>query len=102
MSSAIHLLSGHWSRLQLAANELGSVVGCQQKPALQAPPPPTVVVAKPVNKKIVEWQYFTAQTQAVDRSLSSNGAKCGARHFVQIRSVVKSVVELAKALWAGI
>jgi multidrug efflux pump subunit AcrA (membrane-fusion protein) len=33
---------------------------------LQAPPPPTVVVAKPVNKQIVEWQYFTAQTQAVD------------------------------------
>jgi hypothetical protein len=26
-----------------------------------------VVVAKPVNKQIVEWQYFTAQTQAVDR-----------------------------------
>ena len=42
------------------------VVGCQQKPALQAPPPPTVVVAKPVKKEIVEWQYFTAQTQAVD------------------------------------
>ena len=42
------------------------VVGCQQKPALQAPPPPTVMVAKPVNKQIVEWQYFTAQTQAVD------------------------------------
>jgi multidrug efflux system membrane fusion protein len=42
------------------------VVGCQQKPALQALPPPTVVVAKPVNKQIVEWQYFTAQTRAVD------------------------------------
>jgi membrane fusion protein, multidrug efflux system len=33
---------------------------------LQAPPPPTVVVAKPVKKEIVEWDYFTAQTQAVD------------------------------------
>jgi multidrug efflux system membrane fusion protein len=42
------------------------VIGCQQKSALQAPPPPTVVVAKPVKKEIVEWQYFTAQTRAVD------------------------------------
>jgi RND family efflux transporter MFP subunit len=43
------------------------LLGCQQKPATQAPPPPTVTVAKPVKKEIVEWQYFTAQTQAVDR-----------------------------------
>src|SRR6201981_2353860 len=42
------------------------VFGCGQKPAAQAPPPPTVIVAKPVNKQVVEWQYFTAQTQAVD------------------------------------
>ncbi|HYY31669.1 MAG TPA: efflux RND transporter periplasmic adaptor subunit [Chthoniobacterales bacterium] len=42
------------------------ILGCQQKPAAQAPPPPTVTVAKPVKKEIVEWQYFTAQTQAVD------------------------------------
>jgi multidrug efflux pump subunit AcrA (membrane-fusion protein) len=33
---------------------------------LASSPPPTVMVAKPVNKQIVEWQYFTAQTQAVD------------------------------------
>src|SRR5208283_2918157 len=42
------------------------VFGCGQKPGSQAPPPPTVLVAKPVRKEIVEWQYFTAQTQAVD------------------------------------
>jgi len=42
------------------------VFGCGQKPAAQAPPPPTVIVAKPVNKQVVEWNYFTAQTQAVD------------------------------------
>jgi multidrug efflux system membrane fusion protein len=42
------------------------VFGCGQKPAAQAPPPPTVIVAKPVNKHVVEWDYFTAQTQAVD------------------------------------
>jgi multidrug efflux system membrane fusion protein len=40
--------------------------GCGQKPGSQAPPPPTVLAAKPVRKEIVEWQYFTAQTQAVD------------------------------------
>ena len=42
------------------------VFGCGQKPATQAPPPPTVTVAKPVKKEIVEWLYFTAQTQAID------------------------------------
>jgi len=43
-----------------------AIVGCGQKPAAQAPPPPTVTVAKPVKKEIVEWLYFTAQTQAVN------------------------------------
>jgi RND family efflux transporter MFP subunit len=42
------------------------VFGCGQKSATQAPPPPTVTVAKPVKKEIVEWLYFTAQTQAID------------------------------------
>jgi membrane fusion protein, multidrug efflux system len=49
----------------LAVAGLG-VFGCEQKSATQAPPPPTVTVAKPVKKEIVEWLYFTAQTQAVD------------------------------------
>jgi RND family efflux transporter MFP subunit len=40
--------------------------GCGQKPAAQVPPPPTVTVAKPVKKEIIEWQYFTARTQAMD------------------------------------
>src|SRR5260370_15553208 len=43
-----------------------AIVGCGQKPAAQAPPPPTVTVAKPGKKDIVEWLYFTAQTQPVD------------------------------------
>jgi RND family efflux transporter MFP subunit len=42
------------------------VFGCEQKQATQAPPPPTVTVAKPIKKEIIEWLYFTAQTQAVD------------------------------------
>ena len=48
----------------LALAGLG-VLGCGQKQATQAPPPPTVTVAKPVKKEIVEWLFFTAQTQAV-------------------------------------
>ena len=43
-----------------------ALFGCGEKPAAQAPPPPTVTVAKPVKKEITEWLYFTAQTQAVD------------------------------------
>ena len=42
------------------------VFGCEQKQAAQGPPPPTVTVAKPIKKEIIEWLYFTAQTQAVD------------------------------------
>src|ERR1700751_4484303 len=42
------------------------VFGCEQKQASQAPPPPMVTVAKPIKKEIIEWLYFTAQTQAVD------------------------------------
>jgi RND family efflux transporter MFP subunit len=49
----------------LAAAGLG-LFGCEQKQATQAPPPPMVTVAKPIKKEIVEWEYFTAQTQAVD------------------------------------
>ena len=49
----------------LALAGLG-VFGCEQKQAAQAPPPPTVTVAKPIKKEVVEWLYFTAQTQAVD------------------------------------
>jgi RND family efflux transporter MFP subunit len=40
--------------------------GCNQQAPPQAPPPPVVTVGKPVLKEIVEWDYYTAQTQAVD------------------------------------
>jgi membrane fusion protein, multidrug efflux system len=42
------------------------VAGCNQQPPPQAMPPPVVTVGKPVVKEIVEWDYYTAQTQAVD------------------------------------
>src|ERR1700752_5212903 len=42
------------------------VFGGGKNPRARAPPPPTEIGAKPVNKQVVEWDYFTAQTQAVD------------------------------------
>jgi RND family efflux transporter MFP subunit len=54
------------------------LLGCQQKPATQAPPPPTVTVAKPVKKEIVEWQYFTAQAAVESAELNLD--------FTQIQS----------------
>ena len=42
------------------------IAGCNQQPPPQAMPPPVVTVGKPVVKEIVEWDYYTAQTQAVD------------------------------------
>jgi len=42
------------------------IAGCNQQPPSQAMPPPVVTVGKPVVKEIVEWDYYTAQTQAVD------------------------------------
>jgi RND family efflux transporter MFP subunit len=52
--------------LVLCCFSLLGLVGCGRQPAAQAPPPPTVTVAKPIKKQVVEWLYFTAQTQAVD------------------------------------
>lgn len=40
--------------------------GCNQQAPPPALPPPVVTVGKPILKGIVEWDYFTAQTQAVD------------------------------------
>jgi membrane fusion protein, multidrug efflux system len=42
------------------------IAGCNQQPPSQAMPPPVVTVGRPVVKEIVEWDYYTAQTQAVD------------------------------------
>ncbi|MGZ5862380.1 MAG: efflux RND transporter periplasmic adaptor subunit [Methyloceanibacter sp.] len=36
------------------------------QPARSAPPPPTVTVAKPLVKELVEWKDFTGQFQAVE------------------------------------
>ena len=48
--------------LSIAAFFLGS---CNRQAPPQAPPSPVVTVGKPVVKEIVEWDYYTAQTQAV-------------------------------------
>jgi RND family efflux transporter MFP subunit len=40
-------------------------LGCSKQAPQQAPPPPPVTIAKPVQKEIVEWDEFTGRTQAV-------------------------------------
>lgn len=39
---------------------------CQKQEAVQEEPPPTVTIAKPIRKEIVEWDEFTARTDAVE------------------------------------
>jgi membrane fusion protein, multidrug efflux system len=38
--------------------------GCDGKPAAQAPPPPPVTVAHPLQKDVVEWDTYTGYLQA--------------------------------------
>ena len=42
-----------------------AMAGCQQKhPELVTMPPPVVMVAKPVEREVTDYQVFTARTQA--------------------------------------
>jgi len=43
----------------------GVLAGCEKKPA-PAPPPPTVIVAHPLQKMIVDWDDYVGQFIAVD------------------------------------
>ena len=53
-------------RKELAVLGFGFLLfSCKPSAQVQAPPPPVVTVAKPVVKEVVDWLYFTAQTQAV-------------------------------------
>src|SRR5947209_20396855 len=40
--------------------------GCKPQVQTQAPPPPPVTIAKPVQKEIVEWDEYTGRTDAVE------------------------------------
>lgn len=40
------------------------LVGCDKSPAEQAPPPPGVSVAHPVQKEVVEWDTYTGHLEA--------------------------------------
>ena len=42
------------------------VAGCQKKPAPPSMPTPSVTVARPVTKKIVEWDAYTGRLEAVN------------------------------------
>ncbi|WP_231756502.1 efflux RND transporter periplasmic adaptor subunit [Lignipirellula cremea] len=42
-------------------------VGCQQNPQAGPPPPaPTVTVARPIKKQIVEWDAYTGRLEAIE------------------------------------
>ena len=43
----------------------GALAGCGQQPAASAPPLPQVTVAKPIQKKITEWDEYTGRFEAV-------------------------------------
>ncbi len=45
---------------------LALLTGCKQKAAPPAPPPPTVTVAKPVAKRVVEHSEYTGRLAAVE------------------------------------
>ena len=56
------------SFLLFAASGLGlaAVTGCKKQTAPPAPPPPTVTVAKPVARKIVEHSEYTGRLAAIE------------------------------------
>src|ERR1700722_4184269 len=54
---------GHIALLWVASIALFSC--SRQAPAPESPPPP-VTIAKPVQKEIVEWDYYTGRTDAVE------------------------------------
>ncbi len=41
-----------------------SLVGCGGKPGAQAPPPPAVTVAHPVQREVIEWDTYTGHLEA--------------------------------------
>ncbi|MEW4564638.1 efflux RND transporter periplasmic adaptor subunit [Bremerella sp. JC770] len=57
-----------------------SLTGCSQETqSAGAPPPPTVTVSQPVNKKIVEWDAYTGRLEPIE--------------FVEIRARVSGYLE---------
>jgi len=55
----------HYCRLVAALSI--AVVGCSAKrPELVTPPPPVVMVAQPVERKVTDYQIFTVRTEAVE------------------------------------
>lgn len=55
-----------WMICLVAALAIG-VVGCAEKnPPLVVPPPPVVLVGRPIERNITNFQVFTARTEAVE------------------------------------
>jgi multidrug efflux system membrane fusion protein len=56
-------------KLSVVAGVLGLLAaGCQKEasPSANAPPPPTVTVAQPISKDVVEWDEYQGWVEAVD------------------------------------
>jgi len=45
---------------------IGCLLSCNKQEPVQAIPPPPVTISKPVQKEIVEWDEYTARTEAVE------------------------------------
>jgi RND family efflux transporter MFP subunit len=45
---------------------IGSLLSCNKQEPVQEIPPPPVTISKPVQKEIVEWDEYTARTEAVE------------------------------------
>jgi len=53
------------ARMALLAVLLAAA-GCGQQPQMPAPPPPSVTVASPVQREVVEWDEFTGRIESVE------------------------------------
>jgi RND family efflux transporter MFP subunit len=65
MSHKCHLWRGAWKSLVLVVT-IGGQVSCNKQGPAQEGQPPPVTISKPVPKEIVEWDEYTARTDAVE------------------------------------
>jgi membrane fusion protein, multidrug efflux system len=53
-------------RIFLVSATIAALLSCQKQEPVQEAPPPPVTIGKPIRKEIVEWDEFTARTDAVE------------------------------------
>ncbi len=57
---------GAIGRMIVLFSTIGGLLSCQKKEAVQELPPPPVTISKPIQKEIIEWDEYTARTDAVE------------------------------------